>query len=109
MRRLLLSFCSVQEIEAPLDEVWSLLVGAGHLDLWWDAKVQRVQPAGAMAPGQVIEAGALRLSLFRLTVKEVDHTHHRLSLVASLPLGITDYATISCSSLGPGRCRVSYG
>ena len=105
----MLSVCPVQEIEAPLDEVWSLLVGPGNLDLWWAAKVQSVQPAGAMAPGQVIEAASLRFFRFRLTVKEVDHTHHRLNLVASFPLGITDYATISCSSLGPGRCRVSYG
>jgi hypothetical protein len=44
-----------------------------------------------------------------LVVKEVDHVQHRLSLVVSLPLGITDHATISCMSLDANRCRVSFG
>lgn len=106
-----LSVCPVEDIAAPLDEVWSLLVDPGKLDLWWDAKLQRVNPAGTMVPGQVIDAAPHGFKKFHigLVVKEVDHVQHRLSLVVSLPLGITDHATISCMSLDTNRCRVSFG
>ena len=106
-----LSVCPVAEIAAPLDEVWSLLVDPGKLDLWWDAKLQRVRPVGTMVPGQLIDAAPRGFRNFHigLAVKEVNHAEHRLRLVASLPLGITDHATISCISLGASRCRVSFG
>ncbi len=109
-----LSVCPVEEIAAPVGEVWSLLVNPGKLDLWWDAKVQSVRPIGPMVPGQLIDAVPRGLFKnlhigFGLAVKEVDHAQHRLSLVASFPLGITDHATISCTSLGASRCRVSFG
>ena len=51
-----LGVCPVEDIAAPLDEVWSLLVDSGKLDLWWDAKLQRVRPVGTMVPGQLIDA-----------------------------------------------------
>jgi hypothetical protein len=112
-----LSVCPIEDIAAPLDEVWSLLVDPGKFDLWWEAKLQRVRPAGTMVPGQVIDAGFkaaqqgfLKKFHIVLAVKEVNHSQHRLSLVASfLPFGITDHVTISCMSLDANRCRVSFG
>ena len=107
-----LSVCPVEDIAAPLEEIWSWLVDPGKLDLWWDAKLQRVRPVGTMVPGQVIDAapqGFFKKLHIGLAVKEVDHAQHRLSLVASLPLGITDHVTISCMSLGENRSRVSFG
>jgi uncharacterized protein YndB with AHSA1/START domain len=106
-----LSVCPVEDIVAPLEEVWSLLVDPGKLDLWWDAKLQRVNPGGTMVPGQIIDAAPHGFKKFHigLVVKEVDHVQHRLSLVVSLPLGITDHATILCMSLDANRCRVSFG
>jgi hypothetical protein len=107
-----LNVCPVEDIAAPLDEVWSLLVDPGKLDLWWDAKLQRVNPMGTMVPGQVIDAASQSFfKKFRigLTVQEVNHSRHRLSLVASLPFGITDHVTILCLSLDANRCRVSFG
>jgi hypothetical protein len=106
-----LNVCPVAEIAAPLDEVWSLLVDPYRLDLWWNAKLQSVRPAGTMVPGQVIDGAPHGFKKFHvgLAIKEVNHSQHRLSLVASLPLGITDLVTISCMSLDPSRCRVSYG
>jgi len=88
-----------------------LLVDPGKLDLWWDAKLQRVRPAGTMVPGQLIDAAPHGFKKFHIgmAVKEVNHAQHRLSLVASLPLGIADHVTISCMSLGENRCRVSFG
>jgi hypothetical protein len=108
----MISVCPVAEIETPLDKVWPLLVDPSQLDLWWDAKVHSARPAGLMAPGQIIEAGAeslFKIPLIRLAVTEVDHAQHRLGLVVSLPFGITDHVTICCLSLGPSRCRVTYG
>ena len=106
-----ISVCPVAEIAAPLDEVWSLLVDPGKLDLWWGAKLQRVHPVGTMVPGQLIDAAPHGFKKFHvgLSVKEVNQPQHRLRLVASLPLGITDLATISCMSLDANRCRVSFG
>jgi uncharacterized protein YndB with AHSA1/START domain len=107
-----LSVCPTEDIAAPLDEVWSLLVDPGKLDLWWDAKLQRMRPVGTMVPGQLIDAaprGLLKKFHIGLVVKDVDRAQHRLTFVASLPLGITDDVTISCMSLGASRCRVSFG
>lgn len=107
-----LSVCPVEDIAAPLDEVWSLLIDPGKLDLWWDAKLQRVNPAGTMVPGQVIDAaprGFFKKFRIGLAVKEVNYAWHRLSLVASLPLGITDHVTILCMPLDSNRCRVGFG
>ncbi len=88
-----------------------MLVDPGKLDLWWNAKLQRARPAGTMAPGQLIDAAPHGFKKFQiqLAVKEVNHAEHRLSLVASLPLGITDHVTISCMPLGASRCRVRFG
>ena len=108
----ILSVCPVEDIAAPLDEVWSLLVDPAKLDLWWDAKLQHVNPVGTMVSGQVIDAAPqvfFKKFHIRLAVKEVNHARHQLSLVASLPLGITDHVTILCMSLDANRCRVSFG
>ena len=89
-----------------------MLVDPGKLDLWWDAKLQRVRPVGTMVPGQLIDAAAqgfFKKFHIGLAVKDVNLAQHRLSLMASLPLGITDQVTISCMSLGENRCRVSFG
>lgn len=107
-----LSVCPVEDIAAPLDEVWSLLVDPGKLDLWWDATLQRVNPAGTMVPGQVIDAapqGFFKKFHIGLAVKEVNYPRRRLSLVASLPLGVTDHVTILCMPLDGDRGRVSFG
>jgi len=107
-----LSVCPVEDIAAPLGEVWSLLVDPGKLDLWWDAKLQRVRPVGTMVPGQLIDAapqGLFKKFNIGLAIKEVNHALHRLTLVASLPLGVTDHVTISCMPLGASRCLVSFG
>jgi hypothetical protein len=107
-----LSVCPVEDIAAPLDKVWSLLVDPDKLDLWWDAKLQRVRPVGTMVPSQLIDAapqGFFNKFHIGLAVRDVNHAQHRLSLVASLLLGITDHVTISCMSLGESRCRVSFG
>jgi hypothetical protein len=105
-----LSVCPVEDIAAPLDKVWSLLVDPDKLDLWWDAKLHRVRPVGTMVPSQLIDAapqGFFNKFHIGLAVRDVNHAKHRLSLVASLPLGITDHVTIL--SLGESRCRVSFG
>ena len=108
-----ISVCPVEEISAPVEDVWRLLVDLEKLDLWWDAKLQRVSPAGPLAPGQLIVAGTQKyfkeLLHFEIAVKEVDHAQHRLRVFATFPLGITDDATISCVPLGENRCRVSFG
>jgi hypothetical protein len=103
-----LSVCPVEDIAAPLDQVWSLLVDPDKLDLWWDAKLQRVRPVVSMVPSQLIDAapqGFFNKFHIGLAVRDVNHAQHRLSLVASLLLGITDHVM----SLGESRCRVSFG
>jgi hypothetical protein len=78
-----LSVCPVEDIAAPLDKVWSLLVDPDKLDLWWDAKLQRVRSVGTMVPSQLIDAapqGFFNKFHIGLAVKDVNHAQHRLSL-----------------------------
>jgi hypothetical protein len=71
-----LSVCPVEDIAAPLDKGWSLLVDPHKLDLWWDAKLQRVRPVSTMVPSQLIDAapqGFFNKFHIGLAVKDVNH------------------------------------
>lgn len=53
-----ISVCPGDEVNASVDEVWSLLDDPARFDVWWDARVLEATPPGPLAPGQHIEAKA---------------------------------------------------
>jgi hypothetical protein len=96
--------------EAPVEVVWSLLDPA-RLDERWGAKIRRVTPEGPLAPGQRLEASIGPLGMFTFTwdVLEVDPGAYRLHLLIRLPFGIVNDEILTLASLGPERCRISFG
>jgi len=86
--------CPTGEVAADADTVWSLLYDPRRMDLWWDARVEHVEPEGPMAPGQRITADVAR---------------RRVRILAHLPFGVTDDATFTVTPLGERTSRLSFG
>jgi hypothetical protein len=104
--------CPIGEVAASADTVWSLLAEPRHLDLWWDARVERSDPEGPLTPGQRIQASTQAIGRrvrVWFDVEEVDAANRRLRLTAYLPLGIVDHATLTVAPLGTRRSRLSFG
>jgi hypothetical protein len=102
--------CPMCSADAPIEVAWSLFDPA-RLDEWWDAKVRRVAPEGPLAPGQRIEGmtGPFGMFAFSWDVLEVDSSGHRLHLLIRVPFGIVNDETVTMTSQGPDRCRISFG
>src|SRR5262245_13151535 len=95
-----ISVCPNATVHAPIAHVWAVLMDPAGYGEWWDARTERVTPAGAAAPGQVIEASASGLGRrwpVRLVVEAVDAARHTLDLHTTLPLGITLANHIVCA------------
>jgi uncharacterized protein YndB with AHSA1/START domain len=104
--------CPTGGVAASADTVWSFLADPRRMDLWWDARVESVEPEGPMAPGQRITATTRELGCtFHLSfeVKEVDAAKRRVRLLAHLPFGVTDDATFTVTPLGDTTSRLSFG
>ena len=106
------SACPIGTVAAAADTVWSFLAAPERLDLWWDARVERVEPPGPMAAGQRIDASSRAFGhRFRVwfTVDAVDAASRRLQLTAHLPFGIVDQATLSVTPIDATASRLSFG
>jgi uncharacterized protein YndB with AHSA1/START domain len=104
--------CPVGVVAAPVEAVWELLEDPRLFDLWWDARTERIVPEGKAAPGQMLYAktGAFgRKWDVTLTVKAVDPAKHQISLHSTLPLGVANEPTITCTALDATSCRVQFG
>ena len=104
--------CPIDEVEAPLEAVWSLLREPRQLDQWWDAHVVQATPPGPLAPGQRIDAETRALGrtfAVYFDVEAVDTSRHQVRMTAHLPFGVVDHATITVMPLAERRCRVSFG
>ncbi len=102
--------CPTCIAEAPVEVAWSLFDPA-RLDDWWDAKTRRVTPGGPLSAGQRIEAAAGPLGMFAVTadVLEVDQVARRIRMAIRLPFGMVNDETVTMATLGPDRCRISFG
>ncbi len=104
--------CPAANVTAPVEDVWALLANPQRYDEWWDARVERMEPAGPAVEGQQITASTRALGR-RFTVgfkvEQVDPQKHKIQLNVSLPLGIKELATIICTPIDEQSCRVQYG
>jgi uncharacterized protein YndB with AHSA1/START domain len=109
-----ISVCPAVVVAAPVESVWELLSEPTLYDQWWDAHTERIVPEGKATPGQIVYA---RLSAFggafkgRLTlrVESVDPEKHQVRIRATLPFGLVDDATITCTAIDAASCRVQFG
>jgi uncharacterized protein YndB with AHSA1/START domain len=106
-----ISVCPADEVDASVDEIWSLLVDPARLDAWWDARMLEATPPGPLAPGQHIVARAKGPvpAHVRFDVTVVDEAKHRIQMTARLPFGIVDHVTLTVTAIGPARCFVQFG
>ena len=104
--------CPMAVIAAPVEGVWELLTEPTLRDEWWDARTARVVPEGKASPGQVIYAKTSALGRkwdVTLRVEMVNPEKSQIQLHITLPLGIVNNATITCTAIDATSCRVQYG
>ena len=109
---MVVSVCPADIVAAPVEDVWELLNQPSRYGEWWDARIERIEPEGPAAAGQVANAtsGALgRRWKVMFVIKMVNPTRHQIQFDVTLPLGITDHVTITCTPVDAGSCRVQYG
>jgi uncharacterized protein YndB with AHSA1/START domain len=106
-----ISVCPGDEVNASVEEVWSLLDDPARFDVWWDARMLEATPPGPLAPGQHLEARAKGPfpARVRCDVTAVDAANHRIQMTAQLPFGIVDHLTVTVAAIGPDRCFVRFG
>lgn len=107
-----LSTCPVAIVDAPIDQVWSLLANPVQYARWWDAHTRSIVPEGPAQPGQQICAQTVALGIHwavHVTVQAVASEKRQLDLLTQLPFGISVHNHIGCSSLDSRHTRVSFG
>lgn len=106
------TICPAAVVAAPVESVWALLSEPARYDEWWDARTERIVPEGNAAPGQVVYAKTSALGRkwdVTLRVVRVNPEQHQIQLHVTLPLGMVNHATITCSAIDAASCRVQYG
>jgi len=105
------SSCPTENVDAPVEVVWSLLTDAGRWGDFFDLRVQRVEPPGPAVVGQRCfgESGPSFLHLkvtFEFT--RIDAARHALGLKVTLPFGISVREELDCVFVAAKQCRVNY-
>lgn len=109
---MVVSVCPMDTVAAPVEDVWELLAQPSKYDTWWDAHLERSEPEGPAVAGQRIYATSRAFGRqwdVTFVIKAVDPEKHRIQLDVTLPLGIIDHATITCTPIDAASCRVQYG
>jgi uncharacterized protein YndB with AHSA1/START domain len=105
------SVCPGDEVNASVDEVWSLLDDPARFDAWWDARMLDATPPGPLARGQHLVARAKGPfpARIRCEVTAVDAAKHRIQMTVRLPFGIVDHFTLTVTAIGLDRSFVQFG
>jgi hypothetical protein len=106
------SMCPIAVVAAPVEIVWELLADPARYDAWWDARTVRIEPQGPAAPGQIVHAKTVGLGRtwdVTLQVEAVDPAQHQVRLHITLPLGIINDNTITCTPVDANSTRVAFG
>ena len=109
---MVVSVCPADIVAAPVEEVWELLNQPSRYDEWWDARLVSIVPEGPATLGQIVHvtSGALgKRWNVTFVIKLVNSSRHQIQFDVTLPLGITDHVTITCSPVDAISCRVQYG
>ena len=109
---MVVSVCPAANVAAPVEDVWELLAQPLNYDRWWDAHLERSVLEGPATPGQINYATTKALGKqwdVTIVVKSIQPARHQIQLDATLPFGIIDHATISCTPVDAVSCRVQFG
>ncbi len=103
--------CPTEVVQAPIEVVWRLLTDPAEWGEFYDIRVLRVEPPGAMAAGQrlVGETGPRWLHLgvtFEFTL--IDEPRHTLEFQGVLPFGLKVHESMNCVPISSEQCRVNY-
>jgi hypothetical protein len=104
--------CPAAVVAAPVESVWELLAESALYDQWWDMHTERIVPAGPVTPGQVLYGTAPGLGRpwdVSIAVELVNPDKHQVRLLARLPFGITNQATITCRPRDATSCLLQFG
>jgi len=107
------SVCPAAVVEAPVENVWAILMDSTKYGQWSDLRRPTITPPGPIVPGQVLESSTSALGVTfraRLVVRVVDPERHRVGFdVDFIPLGIHNAASITATPVAAHRTRVAYG
>ena len=109
---MVVSVCPAANVAAPVEDVWELLAQPLNYDKWWDAHLVRSVPEGPATPGQVSYATTRAFGKqwgVTFVVKSVKPDRHQIQLDVTLPLGLIDHATLTCTAVDAVSCRVQFG
>jgi hypothetical protein len=107
-----LSVCPAAVVAAPVEVVWENLVQWERYSEWTDVQVERAEPAGPAAAGQIVYfAGRAfgRTMRFTFKVEEVTPERRQFGVRAFFPFGLQEITHVSCYPLDATSCRVQYG
>ncbi len=109
---MVVSVCPVANVAAPVEVVWELLAQPSNYDGWWDAHLERSVPEGPATPGQINYATTRAFGKqwdVTLVINNIQPAKHQIQIDASLPCGVIDHATFTCTPMDSVSCRVQFG
>ena len=109
---MVVSVCPGAIVAAPVEDVWELLTQTSRYDEWWDAHLVRSVPEGPAVPGQIGYAWSSEFGKrwnVTFVIKMVNPGKHQVQFDVTLPFGIVDHATITCTPIDAESCRVQFG
>jgi len=109
---MVVSVCPAANVAAPVEAVWELLAIPSNYDKWWDAHLVRSVPEGPATPGQINSATTRAFGKqwdVIFVVKSIQPARHQIHLDVTLPFGLIDHATLTCTPVDDMSCRVQYG
>jgi uncharacterized protein YndB with AHSA1/START domain len=109
---MVVSVCPAANVAAPVEDVWELLAQPSNYDRWWDAHLVRSVPEGPATPGQICYATTKAFGKqwdVTFVIKSIDPDRHKIQFDVTLPLGIIDHATFTCTPVDAVSCRVQFG
>ncbi len=109
---MVVSVCPVANVAASVEVVWELLAQSSNYDRWWDAHLVRSVPEGPATLGQINYATTREFGKqwdVTFVVKSIQPAKHQIQLDVTLPFGIIDHATFTCTPLDAVSCRVQFG
>ncbi len=104
--------CPSDNVAAPVEDVWALLMHPARYDEWWDIQIDQITPEGPAAAGQAIHASSSELGIrakVSIAVEAVFPDRYQIWFSVRFPSGIVSHNTINCTPIDEQTCYVQYG